>query len=66
VSVVGFFIGTTSVALLTDHLFHDESMLRYSLAIVGGVAVLVSITLLNLNRPYFRARIAELRLDPLH
>jgi len=66
VSVVGFFIGTTSVALLTDHLFHDESKLHYSLTIVASVSVIISIILLNFNRPYFRARIAEARLDPLH
>jgi MFS family permease len=66
VSVVGFFIGTTSVALLTDYFFHDESMLRYSLTLVASVAVILSIALILLNRPYFRARIAEVRLDPLH
>jgi MFS family permease len=66
VSVVGFFVGTTAVGLLTDRLFHDESMLRYSLTIVASVAVIASITLLNVNRPYFRERIAEVRLDPLH
>jgi MFS family permease len=63
ISFVGFFVGTTSVGLLTDRVFHDESKLRYSLALVAGVSVLAGLWLLNYNRRYFRAQIAELRRE---
>ena len=34
--------GATSVALLTDFYFHDDAALRYSLAIVGFVAMTIA------------------------
>jgi hypothetical protein len=34
VNLIGLRAGPTAVALLTDHLFHDDNMLRHSLAIV--------------------------------
>jgi len=36
-NVVGFGIGPTLVASLTDYVFHDEAMLRYSLAVTAAV-----------------------------
>jgi len=36
-NIVGFGIGPSFVAGLTDYVFHDESMLRYSLALTGAV-----------------------------
>jgi MFS family permease len=38
----GYTAGGVLVALLTDYVFHDESALNYSLAIVGGVFVPVA------------------------
>ena len=39
VSLVGLGIGPFAVAYVTDHVFHDEHMLRYSLAIVPPVCL---------------------------
>jgi MFS family permease len=43
-NAIGFGFGPTFVALLTDHVFHDEALLRYSLsataAIIGPLAAL--------------------------
>jgi MFS family permease len=58
---VGFMLGPTAVALLTDHFFHDRDMLRWSLAIVAGVSVTLGMLALLYNRPHFRAAIAEAR-----
>jgi MFS family permease len=44
-SLIGLGVGPTLVGLLTDHLFHDPQMLRYSLVIVGGTAQIVAATL---------------------
>jgi MFS family permease len=45
-NVVGFGAGSFCVALFTDHVFHDEASLRYSLAsvaaIIGPVAALLT------------------------
>lgn len=58
---IGFMIGPTSVALLTDHVFHDRNMLRWSLAIVSAVSLSLGLFALLWNRPYFRAAIVESR-----
>lgn len=54
---VGF--GTTLVALITDHVFHNENYVGYSLAIVVTVASLVASSLLYAGRAYFRASFEE-------
>ncbi len=59
ISLAGLTLGPTSVALFTDYVFRDESALRYSLAIVGLVAPLLSVVCAVLTlRPYQRS-IAE-------
>jgi MFS family permease len=53
ISLAGLLIGPTSVALLTDYVFRDESALRYSLAIIGFAAPLLSvITAVLIRRSY--------------
>ena len=52
------------MALLTDHVFHDESMLRWSMAIVAATAVVLGIAALFYVRPHFRALIDE--AEPPH
>jgi MFS family permease len=53
VSVVGGGLGPTSVALLTDLLFHDEAQVGASLAVVAGVCFpLLAILLLLGVKPY--------------
>jgi MFS family permease len=42
VNLIGLGLGPTLIALVTDHVFHDPSRLRYSLAIVAPVALLIS------------------------
>ncbi|MES1990887.1 MAG: MFS transporter [Pseudomonadota bacterium] len=39
VSLIGLGIGPFAVAFVTDHVFHDEHMLRYSLAIVPPICL---------------------------
>lgn len=43
ISMAGLTLGPTSVALLTDYVFADEGALRYSLAIIGFIAPLISV-----------------------
>ncbi|GIT35500.1 MAG: hypothetical protein Ct9H300mP4_18190 [Gammaproteobacteria bacterium] len=35
ISMAGYTLGPTSVALLTDYVFQDESLIRYSISIVA-------------------------------
>jgi MFS family permease len=56
ISLAGLTLGPTSVALFTDYVFRDESALRYSLAIVGVAAPLLSVVCALLTlRPYQRS-----------
>jgi MFS family permease len=56
VNLVGLGLGPTTVALLTDHLFHDPRMVRYALAITMPVMLgLATVTGLLARRPYRRA-----------
>ncbi len=43
ISLAGLTLGPTSVALLTDYVFRDEAALRYSMAIVGFAAPMLSV-----------------------
>lgn len=61
VNLVGLGLGPTSIALVTDYVFRDEQMLRYSLACVPPVVLLVGAGLGFLAlRPYLKS------LDYLH
>jgi MFS family permease len=44
-SLIGLGAGPTLVGVLTDHVFHDPRMLRYSLTIVGGTAQVLAATM---------------------
>jgi MFS family permease len=55
VSLVGLGVGPTAVALMTDRVFHDDLMVRYSLLIVCTGAYMLSILLWWLGlKPYRR------------
>jgi MFS family permease len=41
-SLIGLGVGPTMVGVLTDHLFRNPQMLRYSLTIVGGTAQILA------------------------
>jgi MFS family permease len=60
-NAVGFFIGPTAVALMTDYYFEDESQLRYSLASVATLVAMIGTALLIYNMPHFRRSAAEAR-----
>lgn len=60
-NLVGFFVGPTSVALVTDFYFQDEAQLRYSLATVATVVALAGTALLVYNLPHFRRSAEEAR-----
>ena len=49
-------LGPTAVALVTDYVFHDDKMLRYSLAYVSIATLIVSVLFgLAALRPYARS-----------
>lgn len=45
INLIGLGTGPTTVALLTDYLFRDPEMLRYSMAIVGAATSLIGLIL---------------------
>jgi len=54
-NLVGLGVGPTAVALVTDRVFHDDNMLRYSLLIVCTGAYMLSMLLWWLGlKPYRR------------
>ena len=58
-TLIGLVVGPLVVGLMTDHVFHDPAQIRYSLAIVVGVAApTMFVLLLSAFRPY-----RELRSD---
>jgi MFS family permease len=60
-TLIGFGVGPTVVALITDYVFHDESALRYSIALMNGVlAPAAAILFWSGLRAYGRA-VAETR-----
>jgi MFS family permease len=62
-NAVGFFIGPSSVAILTDYYFRDEAMLRYSMLIVAVGVSIVCFMLLIYNLPHFRAAAREAKAN---
>ena len=57
-------IGPTIPALLTDFVFKDPAMLRYAIAIVGGITVPLSLVVLSFGMEAYRSSVqrAEERL----
>jgi len=53
-NIVSLAFGPTSVALITDYVFHDDMALRYSLAIVNVLGMLGAIVLLTAGLPAYR------------
>jgi MFS family permease len=58
-NAVGFFVGPTAVALVTDFYFADEEQLRYSMFVVAAVVSVIGTGLLLYNLPHFRAAARE-------
>jgi MFS family permease len=59
-NLIGLGMGPTAVALLTDRVFGDESMLRYSLVVVSLACHLVASTALALSLRPFRQSVVEI------
>jgi len=57
-NIVSLALGPTSVALITDYVFHDDMALRYSLAIVNVVGMAGAIALLTAGLPAYRRTLA--------
>ena len=61
VTIIGLGLGPTSIALVTDYVYGDEMMLRYSLAVVPAIVLTLAITagLLGLRALYRQPRLPE-------
>ena len=59
ISLAGLTLGPLSVAVFTDYVFQDEAALRYSMAIVGFFAPLLSVICAVLMRHSYRQSMAE-------
>lgn len=54
ISILGLTIGPSAVAIVTDFVFKDEAMLRYSVAWTCGVAGVFALAVLHYNLPHYR------------
>ena len=59
ISLAGLTLGPFSVAVFTDYVFRDEAALRYSMAIVGFIAPLLSVVCAIAMRKRYRSSMAE-------
>jgi MFS family permease len=59
ISLLGLTIGPTSVALVTDFVFADESAVRYSLSLVSAIAGGLVTWMLIYNLKHYRETLAE-------
>ena len=59
ISLLGLTIGPSAVAIVTDFVFKDEMMLRYSLSLTCGVACVVAIAVLSYNLKLYRSGVEE-------
>jgi MFS family permease len=59
INMLGLTLGPFMIAFFTDSVFHDESMLRYSIAIVSGSAGIIALGFLFANIRHFRASVIE-------
>lgn len=59
ISVLGLTLGPLLIAVVTDKVFGDDSALRYSIALVSGVAGSLALVALVINIRHFRASVIE-------
>jgi MFS family permease len=59
INMLGLTLGPTAVALVTDFVFHDESALHYSIALVSFVAGCIALIFLYINLAYYRLSVEE-------
>jgi len=58
-NVLGLTLGPSCIAFVTDYVFADEQALRYSIAIVSGVAGSIALMFLVANIRHYRASVIE-------
>jgi MFS family permease len=58
-NALGFTLGFTAVALITDYVFGDDAALRWSLAILSAGAGVMALGFLFANLPRYRAGVVE-------
>src|ERR1043166_8519601 len=58
-NLVSFSLGPSSVAWLTEYVFHDEHAVRYSLAIVNVIGMTTALVLFAVSRPAYRRIVAQ-------
>ena len=61
ISMAGYTLGPTSVALLTDYVFQDESLIRYSISIVALIVGMVGVFAGFKCIPHYRKYIAKVQ-----
>lgn len=61
VNLIGLGLGPTAVALITDYVFHDDKMLRWSMLIIGTGANIAAFALLAAGRNPYRETLARLK-----
>ncbi|RMF96232.1 MAG: hypothetical protein D6727_08900, partial [Gammaproteobacteria bacterium] len=59
ISLIGAIIGPQAVAFFTDYLFRDESMIRYSMALLPAIVAVVAIYPASIVRAAYRRELAE-------
>lgn len=55
VNIIGIGMGPTLIALVTDHAFGDDAMLRYAMSLVAGASAILAVVTLALGLPAFRS-----------
>jgi len=63
ISMTGYTLGPTSVALLTDYVFQDESLIQYSISIVALVAGTIGAFAAFKCIPHYRKYISRVQSD---
>ncbi|MEK7794078.1 MAG: MFS transporter [Candidatus Hydrogenedentota bacterium] len=58
VNLIGLGLGPSATAWCTDYIFKDTSMIRYSMALTGTIAGVVSVVLLSIGLGQFRRSLA--------
>lgn len=59
ISILGLTVGPSAVAMVTDYVFKDETMLRYSLSVTCAAASVLAIGLLVYNLRLYRETVIE-------
>ena len=57
VGLIGLGCGPTAIAVVTDYILRDESLIRYSLSLVPAVALLVAVVLFALAKAPYAASV---------